>query len=287
MNRSTCIQIIKFCWKRIRGALMAGMSTIGTLWTVRSILNTYFPEWEFMQKYSDKAACIIVPAVIVVLGYLFIIIIRIFFSEIQFEDIKIKIKIGNILKQTDGVITVGINNQLKTDKNEIGKISIHRQLIQLYGQQKINNIFNKNNKPEIKKQLFFQEEIAGKEFIFLLMSDLAENQTVSTTQKQIKCALESLFKNQQKLRVPQKCIYLPVLGTGESGRFSTDNKDVIMIIKKILESENDKKEKKIRKIDKVCIVVYWKDMFKVDWDALYQWLKLVQKNCIKCKGFWN
>lgn len=287
MRNTTGSQIIGFCLKRLKSILMAGMSVIGSLWSIITIVEVYYPEYWLVKLCRSNIFCLVIPAVTAMVLTLIIQIVKVFFLEIKYDNVKVGIKVGNILKQSDGIIVIGVNNQFITDENKIGKNSIHNQLIKKYGQDKIAEIFSKNNKKEIKERLFFQERMDDKEFLFLLMSDLNGNGVACATEEQIGRALESLFSNQSQLRVPhpQKCIYLPVLGTGETGRFRVDNKDIIFLISKFLQNEKREADVGQRRICKLYIVVYWKDIVKVNWDSLHGWLKLMQTYCIECNKF--
>lgn len=287
MRNAEGSQIIGFCLKRLKSILTAGMSVIGGLWSVITIAEVYYPDYWLVKLCGSNIFCLIIPAAVVMVLSLIGQIVKIFFLGIKYDNVRVGIRVGNILNKSDGVIVVGVNNQFITDENKIGKTSIHNQVVKQYGQDKIAEIFNKNNKAEVRERLFFQERIDDKEFLFLLMSDLDDNGVASTTQEQIGRALDSLFNNQSRLRLPhpQKCIYLPVLGTGETGRFRVDNKDIIFIISKFLQNEKREADVGQRKICKLYVVVYWKDIVKVNWDSLHGWLKLMQTYCIECNKF--
>lgn len=77
-------------------------------------------------------------------------------------------------------------------------------------------------------------------------------------------------------------MYFPVLGT-EAGGLRPSKQDVIkLIIDSYLNFQKNSKEESISKIKIMKVVVYWKDIFEINWIELKQWLENQKNYCSNC-----
>lgn len=262
--------------------VVAGFSAIGIMWTFMEIMESYFPNSRIVTNNKDNILILVIPALLsIVCKFIYI-----FKFELQakskIKDFKIVVKFGNILNCKDGVIIIGVNNQLSTEKDKIAKGSIHRQMVDKYGQDKMIQVF-RDGKQKIKGNVkYFQEEISGKDFLFLPMSDINNSGAVSTKTSTVRIALDNLFVNQESLIAPNNKIYIPIIGTGAGGLHPSKQDVVKIIIESFLSFQKGSDEEISSKIKTVNIVVYWKDVFQIDWIELSKWLENQKDYCWNC-----
>lgn len=268
---------------RFKNIVVAGFGTIGAMWTLMEIMKNYFPNSYTVTNNKDNILILVIPALFsMVCKFIYILKFELRIKS-KIKDFKIVVKFGNILNCKDGVIIVGVNNQLSTEKDKIAKGSIHRQMVDKYGQDKMLQIFIEGKQKNENNMKYFQKEISGKDFVFLPMSDIDDSGAVSTKTSTVKIALDNLFVNQKNLIVPNNNILIPIIGTGAGG-LQPSKQDVIkIIIDSFLSFQKRSDEEVSSKIKTMNVVVYWKDIFEIDWVELSKWLDSQKGYCWDCQ----
>ena len=265
--------------------LKMGLAVIGMIWTVIEIGEWYFPNWKVVIYCQSHIRVMVIPAVVVMAGMC----VWKWYQEkiITFPigKVKVKIQAGDILHKEKGVTVVGINRQLNTKLDQIGEASIHRAVLDLYGQAQLDRAFEKGKETVGAGRLFFQEKLDGREFLFLCMSDLKGNSAASTTKELIQRALDDLFYNQDILRVPKGRVYFPILGTGESGSSMGKEETIQFMIERLWKFQRQVSEVSTVKIKEVEIVIYRKDFHDINWNQLKEWAGKIGQYCIDCPNY--
>ncbi len=272
-------------WSTVWDLVKMGFAVIGSIWTVMEIFERYFPEWEFVEYGKSHIGVMIIPAVLVVAGMC----VRLLYQErvitFTIKGVQVKIQAGDMLHKKKGLTVVGVNRQLNTKREQIGETSIHKAVLDRYGQEKLDRAFERGSRQVGAGRLFFQEKLEDWEFLFLCMSDLDENAAASTTEELMKKALDDLFSNQQMLRVPKGRVYLPILGTGEGGFCLGKEETIQFMIERLWNFQRQVSGSSTVKIKKVQIVVYWKDCHEINWKQLKEWAGKMGQYCIECPNF--
>ena len=273
----------KIIFKTIIDLFAPGMAVIGTIWSVMEILEKYYSDTPFINFYQNHISCMLIPGILAVV--INVVCLLNYERKVSFtiKDAKITIEIGDILRKRDGVIVVGINNQWNTNGAQIGKSSIHKALLDKYGQDRLDAAFAKG-KTEAER-LFFPEEIGGKEYLFLRMSDLIHNNAASTTIDQMQKALDELFYHQDYLSMYGGRIYFPVLGTGEGGICLNRVKTIEFMVNRFWKFQKQINRNSIVKIKELHIVIYWKDFNRKEWNQIKQWVDKIGQYCMECQMF--
>ena len=272
--------------RKILGALWkAGGTTIGTIWSIMEIVSWYFPKWKVVEFYQNHVGTIIFPAVAVMLCRGWLLWKEEHVITFSIKGGKVRIRTGDILRMKHGLTVVGINRQLNTAQEQIGERSIHRAVLDKYGQKALDLAFENGRRQIEAGRQFFQEKLDGREFLFLCMSDLNENAAASTTMDLMRNALDDLFFHQNVLRVPEGRIYIPILGTGEGG-FCLNKLDTIkFIVERFGSFQRQVDENSTVKIKELCVVIYRKDNHEIDWGNLRVWAGQMGQYCMECPKF--
>lgn len=270
---------------KVKDLAIAGFTGIGLMWTFIEIMEKYFANLPIVKENKDNLLVLLIPALFLVLYRLVYILLIESKVKCEIRDLKIIVRVGDILKCKRGVIVIGVNNQLNTDEDKIAKNSLHSKMIGKYGQDKMKEVFSKGKKKVNNDIRYFQDEINGKSYLFLAMSDINDFGAVSTKGSTVRIALDSLFFNQENLIALNNNIFIPLIGTGAGGLQPSKQEVIKMIIESFLIFQKDSDEEVSSKIKSINIVVYWKDVFQIDWIELRQWLKNQKTYCLNCKGF--
>lgn len=174
---------------------------------------------------------------------------------------------------------------MKTLRNRIGKRSIHAQMIDIYGQDKMNKIFREGKDQIDSGKNFFCSEMDKKLFVFLCMSDIEEDGAARVTIEQLKNSIDSLFLNQNYINVLERKMCFPILGTGAGGVCMEKEEIIKLIIRHFVNFQKGLSSTSTQKIDELNIVVGWKDIGKIDWEELKEWSILFCEYCIECERY--
>lgn len=259
---------------------------IGGVWTLMEILKTVFSNNQFIRDCSTNIWILLIPAILLSTIYGIYTIYSKFFPVYKFDDKMLCIKIGNILKQKNGNILIGINEQLETSKDKIGVQSIHMQLLKenQKNEQQIKKSFDEFRKKNPgKRHGFFQADIGGKKCIFLIMSTIERPKAVSTSAGRIYEELISLLNGQEHLSINNHRVYVPLLGTGEAGVRMPKDAMILLIVSAFLRSCVNTNDKHTDKIKQVNIIVHYKDVWDINWYEVDKKIKILVEGCRNCK----
>lgn len=174
-----------YIFKMLSEAIKTFATISGIIWSAIQLIDYFFSQNSAIQEYTGNIKIIWVPALVFAAGRLAYVLKKDFFPTYKYKDKKIEIRVGNILKCKKGTIVVGVNHQLKTLAKDIGESSIHKQLIDKYGEEKINVIFETHKNGPNRQQTFFQGEVDILDIIFIKMSDWIGEQRVVTSTKDL------------------------------------------------------------------------------------------------------
>lgn len=269
--------------KKVSGV---GFSTAGGLWTVMQFCEFYFPNNSFLTAIYNEALYIFVPSISIAVIYgLYLLKYRCFIRYV-ISDKQIVIKPGNILSKRKGAIIVGINNQLITDPDKIGRKSLHREIVRRYGKEKIAEEFKKERKfrekqEEHNRKCFFSREINGKQFVFLMMSRIQKPEVAATSKDEIVSALDHFFNSHTDIRIDSNRLYCPLLGTGEGGINASNDEMANLIVREYVRflKHNDEEVNRIKDFQ---VIVYWKDIFRVNFKEIRRKVDCLVENCYEC-----
>lgn len=263
--------------KALVSAARNAFSAIGVFWTGMEIWEHYFPD----------SAEPVRGNVWIMIGIALVTAFITFIKKVKPRVVytiygkEIVVKPGNIILEKDGAIVVGVNNQMETRMECLAENSIHQQLVRKYGQREFDQIFSQVSAAD-EKLPFFGGAIGKKRFVFLRMSDVEEG-VASTTKQQLGQALELLFANQIKIDILNHKAYFPVLGTGGGGIGLSKQEMIKFEIEAFLDFQRHKNDKSIDRIQRMTIIVYWKDANQIDWKELDTWLGTYKCYCAGCE----
>ena len=282
--------------------LKYGFMVLGGYWTLVEILaseNIHPPTW-----LKAPWFVLYVAIACTIIYYL-----RSFFHTIHIEnsDCELSIRPGDILKAKNGTVVVGINDTLSYDEKEIGKTSIHYQLMHSEYKKNIENELTKaQNKLKATSANSIATEEAGdaqaeevlakygelypvtdkewdRDFVFIVMSHLEEPQlplaqqskVVTVDLPKLREAIEVLFENNGKFVVKNNTLFMPLIGTGAAGAEIEKEK----LIKWIACAFCAHRPTHCHEINRLIIKVRWKDYFKLSIRELTQTLDWIAKDC--------
>lgn len=277
----------RYIWGIIKDAFAFAFFVIGGAWTALEIIEVI----PFKQEIIDavEGASFVILLIVGIAGWIGKLIYsfcQMFFQTYPKGDKTIRIRIGNILDRTNGNIIVGVNEQLITSPGELGPSSIHMQLTRHPGWRSyLEEIFEEQKEKVARgdaENCFFQKFLGDQHIIFLPMSNLHDQQVVTTTTNMVSDRLEKLFSNQGQLRIKNQTVYCPLLGTGEAGIHLSKEETIKMIVRIFIRCCENMTSDSADKIKHLEIVVYWKDIGEINWMSLNQELKFIICNCDKC-----
>ncbi|MCC8027276.1 MAG: DUF6430 domain-containing protein [Clostridium sp.] len=264
--------------------LVFSYTVIGLMWFIIEILEHFLPQWAVTLYLTGHIAALIVPG----LAGGFLKACQIVKDEIlltySLRGKKIRIRYGNILNKTDGTILIGVNNQLTTDWGRVVPESIHRQLMDRFGNQEIEKIFKRQREAGGQGRGYFQGNVGNLDIVFLKMSDLEEDGGVHTTIEMLSAALEELFHHQESLTIKNDKIYIPLLGLGKTGASMECNDGVKLIVRKFLQFQAKADGNSADKIKNLEIVIYKDKIRNIDWLKLKLDLDIYFNGCLTCWG---
>ena len=114
------------------------------------------------------------------------------------------------------------------------------------------------------------------------MSELSAPGAAKTNQEMLRKTLYELFASQQRLALPDKRMYIPVLGTGAGGMQLSYQETVKEILKCYMEFCLNTTKETVSKIRELHIEVYRKDRAEIDWAELKFWLQMQRNYCANC-----
>lgn len=273
------MNIAEEIWDRYKEWIRAAFSSIGVGFTAVEISKEFLGDNNFVQTYIDNIWFLVLCAVIGLV--LYGITQRKLTGKIGTK--KIWIYKGNILKQKKpGTVVVGINRQMITDRSKVGKESIHRQLIDLYGENELQKVFTVESMSGNEAD-YFTQEIQSKSFLFLKMTDLTVKQAPIANKEEIKKVLSDLLKGQSNIRIEQGRLYIPVLGTG-SAAVAIQKEDMIkVLVREYCEFLKDISDNGINRINNFCIIVHPNDWKELNRQELKKCLNSISNPCSYCK----
>lgn len=279
---------IKSIIEFLKKVLGAGLSTTGALWTATEFCEAYFPGNSLLMQLCGNAFYIFIPSMGVAVVYGIYLLKDMYYIRYAISDKQIIISPGDILRKKKGAIVIGINNQLITDPDQIGRKSLHREIVRRYGEEKITEEFEKEKelrqmRGQSKQNDFFTRELAGKQFIFLMMSRIQKPEVAATSKDEIQKAFYNLLSSHTDIRIDSNRLYCPLLGTGEGGVNASADEIAALIVwefmKFLKENHGD-----MNRIKDFRVVVYWKDIFRVDWKEVRRKIDCLIENCQECSG---
>lgn len=268
--------------------LGAGFSTTGALWTATQFLEAYFPDNPLLMEICGEVLYIIIPSICVAVVYGIFLLKDRYYIRRSISDKQIIISPGNILRKRKGAILVGVNNELITDPALIGRKSIHREIVRRYGEEKIAEEFRREKelwqrREALREHCFFTRELEGKQFIFLIMSRIQKPEVPATSKAEIQNALHNFLASHTDIRIDSNRLYCPLLGTGASDINASADEMVDLIAREFVKfiKQNQGDTNRIRDFR---IVVYWRDLFRVDWQEIRRKVDCLMENCQGCPG---
>ena len=259
---------------------------IGGIWTSIEILKTVWPTNQLISRNSTNIWILLAPALLISFIYGIYLTYSKFSLVYKFDDKILRIKVGKILKQKNGNIVIGINEQLENSKSQMGTQSIHMQLLNENpkNEQQLKKAFDEfcKKNPE-KHEGFFQADIGEKKCIFLIMSTITQPRAVRTSSRWIDKELTSLLNGQESLSIRDHRVYIPLLGTGEAGVEITKDQMILLIVRAFLKSCINSSNDHTDKIKQVNIIVYYKDAGEINWFELEKRIKILLDGCRKCR----
>lgn len=264
--------------KALGSAARNAFSAIGVFWTGMEIWEHYFPD---SAEPVSGNVWIMIGIALATASITFVKKMKPKVVHTIYGK-KIVVKPGNIIREKDGAIVVGVNNQMETRMESLAENSIHQQLVRKYGQRKFDRIFSQEKSAAEGSYPFFGGAIGKKRFVFLRMSDVEEG-VASTTKQQLGRALELLFANQREIDILNHKAYFPVLGTGGGGIGLSKQEMIKFEIEAFLDFQRHKNDMSIDRIQRLIIIVYWKDMNQIDWKELDTWLGTYKCYCAECE----
>lgn len=267
----------------IAEAIKAFCVAVGAVWSVFEFLSYYFPDNQKIQEVTGNIGWILIPALLFGVYKVSRTLKMTFYPTYRIGNKTIKIRVKNILKCKKGTIVAGVNEQLKTSKEEIGETSIHYQLVHM-NEERIREIFETHKQSSNVSQRFFQGKVDDLDIIFLKMSDLPHEQKATTSAAKLEESFYELFHHQEKLTVKSKTLYCPLLGKGAASAPVSYNDVVKMMIRNFLAFQKSMNGESTDRIETLVIVVYRKDFKKIDYVSLHRDLKNMIANCYGCTG---
>lgn len=268
--------------------ILAACSGIGAAWSVLEVARHYAGNYVKLQNFLNNVFILFFAAFIgaAIKAYQI------------YRDSKLKYKIGNttitveqgnILRRSKGVIVVGTNCQLETRLDQIAQKSIHYQLVEKYGEDAFKPCFEAWREERkaceaggFPWQTWRTVKIKKREYLFLAMSELSAPGAAKTNQEMLRKTLYELFASQQRLALPDKRMYIPVLGTGAGGMQLSYQETVKEILKCYMEFCLNITKETVSKIRELHIEVYRKDRAEIDWAELKFWLQMQRDYCADC-----
>lgn len=260
---------------------------VGAIWVIIEIVGSFFPDVEKMQTNGwlimGGAVCI---TVIIMIKYMK----DYFWHKIRIPntDARICVKIGNITKGTKGSRVIGINNKLETRRDFIAKNSLHDKVLKEHGEEVIQEKFDeakqKLSKVPGKREYAFGEafscEVHKKHYIFLVMSEMHNDTHPTVGKDQLIETINHFFHNQSNIEINQNILYFPVIGTGAGGNNMSQKEVICEIVRQFVLFKKAGNE--ISRIRDLNIVVWWRNLYSIDWDNIVKEVDAIVAACGDC-----
>lgn len=276
--------LLMYIFKMLLEAIKAFGTVSGIIWSSIQLIDYFFHQNPAIQKYTSNIQIIWIPALVFAVGRLAYVLKKDLFPTYKYNEKRIEIRVGDILKYKRGTIVVGVNHQLKTSADDIGEASIHKQLIDKHGEETINEIFEKHKNGPNSQNAFFQGKVGILDIIFIKMSDWIREQQVVTSTEDLEKGLHSLFHQQADLQIREKTLYCPLLGKGAAASSLDYNTVIELIIGKFLTFQQTRDSSSTDRIEKLVIVVRLADFTKIDHIRLHEEINTMISKCCSCKG---
>ncbi|MCL2859606.1 MAG: DUF6430 domain-containing protein [Oscillospiraceae bacterium] len=243
-------------WNNIKSFFIRAFSSIGVSWTGIEILQFFFP------NQSDVLNKMFILIIIV---SIFISIIlswpkRQFEYSIKNKDVKIKLVIGNLLKQKGSkIVPTNTTFDTKTDSDFISMSSVQGQVQDKFfknnirtldslieNELKLTNLVKTLDRKSSKNKQYsigttIEINQLGNRFYFVADSDINEKgQTVKPSYENILVTLESLWEYILE-NGHIETINIPLIGTGRMGIIQSREKILKQIIFSFMANNNTKK----------------------------------------------
>lgn len=158
-------------------------------------------------------------------------------------------KAANVLKQRNGSILIGINDELEYELEKVGKNSLQGQLIKKYGQDWMQQVMEtyKSQHPLPAGQTVYPIGTAFSvddpkdkhHFIFLVISHLQSSGVPFSSPEKLKEALNVLFEPNSTFRCHKNRLYAPLIGSGLTGLTISRQELARMIAFRFIHRKND------------------------------------------------
>lgn len=251
--------------KKLKEIIGSSFSIIGGVWTIYQILEVIIPTI----KNDIINPTIIATIIFLIINFIIKFPRRTMEYYIKNKDIKIKIIIGDMLKESGGKIVPtnttfdtkregdfisekSIQGQIqeKYFKNNIQSLDslIEKELSSVKIHEKLNRVNSKNNRYEIGTTI--KLIINGEKYYFLALADVNEYGQAMSSYENILISLPRLWEFILE-KGHMEPMVIPVLGTGRAGINQSKENVIKQIIFSFIASNNGKK--KISNELKICI----------------------------------
>lgn len=196
----------------------------------------------------------------------------------------LRVRVGDILKTRDSSILIGVNDALTCQRKQIGFHSIHRQLLNIDNEDRVETAFeDERKKPENANLIKFPygytfcTELHGDQahYIFLVMSTIEEHQVIDTTPADLRIAINTFFANAKHLPVKNGGVTLPMIGAG-SADVEMEEESIIKMIACAFITHKPKGCKQIRNL---TVKVRLRDLKRINLARLERDLRWMAGNC--------
>lgn len=254
-----------FSKKKLKEIIESSFSIIGGVWTIYQILEIVLP----IIKTDIINLCIILTVLFLVINFIIKFPKRTMEYYIKNKDIKIKIIIGDMLKESGGkIIPTNTTFDTKREGDFISEKSVQGQIEEKYYkdniqsldtliEKELNNIekFKKLDRKDSKNKQYeigttIKLIINNDKYYFLAIADVNEFGQPKTSYENILISLSRLWEFILE-KGHMEPIVIPILGTGRAGVNQSKENVIKQIIFSFIASNNG--EKKISNELKICI----------------------------------
>lgn len=254
-----------FSKKKLKEIIESSFSITGGVWTIYQILEIVLPTI----KYDLKNLCIILTPLFLIINLKIKFPKRTMEYYIKNKDIKIKIIIGDMLKESGGkIVPTNTTFDTKREGDFISEKSIQGQIEEKYYKNNIQllDTLIENELKDIKKFRKLDRKsskdkqyeigttikliINNDKYYFLAIADVNEFGQPKASYENILISLSRLWKFILE-KGHMEPIVIPVLGTGRAGINQSKENVIKQIIFSFIASNNG--EKKISNELKICI----------------------------------
>ena len=268
--------------KKLFAILVKCFSLVGAVFSTGEMLQKIAPNSPLAFSLSFTGAVIVFGVSLAF--FVGLELYRLFFQRIPIPNTAkyVSVRFGNLLRRKNGTLLVGINNTLTYDEAQIGKDSIHSQLIRKYGIKWMRNVFEAEKKKTGLKvypagYAFSAEAPDRRAYLFVVMSELKNPQVPTTELEQVRKVVQGLFASDD-FRCRNNRLYSPILGTGSAG-LQNSQKDVAEQIAFEFVCADAAHSAAVHEL---VLVFRWRNLSKVDLAALRRSIQQIAERCRVC-----